>query len=114
MAWAAIVATAISAYASSREQDEQREANRDDSIEMLRERYRLDREDREAERQYRSNAYDGWGAYGIGGAQGGMWNQPTPNYQGLLSPSNFRSQYGSGPVAMPWGQPPQQNNRGRR
>lgn len=101
MAWAAIVATAVSAYASSREQDERREDER-----------RMTREEREERRQRVVEGYNSWGDYGMGGSREGMWNQPAPNYQGILAPSNFRSQYGTGAVPMPWGQP-QQNFRGR-
>lgn len=110
-AWAAAIAAG---YASSRDADERQENAQENNIETLRERFRLEDERAAANRQRVSEGYNAWGAYGMGGAQGGMWNQPAPNYQGLLAPSNFRSQYGSGPVAMPWGQPPQQNNRGRR
>lgn len=119
MAWAAIVATAVSAYASSREADDQREANRDDSIEMLRERMRLEDERAAANRARMSEGYNAWGAYGQGGAQGGMWggaDTPAASFNpGLLAPANFRQNNGFAPVAMPWGQqPPQQNNRGLR
>lgn len=107
MAWAMLAATAVSAWAAS----EENEAQRDDSIEMLRERYRLDREDREAQREYMNQGFNAWGDYGMGGSSGGMWNQGAGRQMGLLNPQAFRQQQaGSQPVQMPW-MMNQQNNR---
>jgi hypothetical protein len=107
MSLAMLIAGAVSAYSRSREKDK----DKDDSIEMLRERYRMDREDRAADRARRGEEFDAWSAYAPGGAQGGMWNQQGNSF-GLLQPSNFMNRPGATPApAMPWGQPPQQQPR---
>lgn len=105
MAWAMLAATAVAAYAGSREQ----EAAQDDSLEMLRERYRLDREDREAQRQYMNDSWNAWGDYGMGGSRGGMWNQGSGQQFGLMNPFAFRQQY-TQPTQMPWNMTQQPNN----
>jgi hypothetical protein len=98
-----IIAAGISAAAASRQADKQSDKQHDQSLEMLNRRYELDREDRAAQRQYQTDALNAWSAYGMGGAQGGMWNAPQQGLGGLLSPNNFRQQQGYQPVQMPWG-----------
>lgn len=99
--WIAAAIAAASAYASSEAEDDRQRQQQDDSLEMLRERYRLDREDREMQRQYMNDAFNAWSGYGMGGEQAGnLWNQQA-NF-GLLNPQAFRQQYGQR-AQMPWG-----------
>lgn len=95
-----LIAAGVSAAAQSRQQRQASDRQHDQSLEMLERRYELDREDRAAQRQYQSDALDAWSAYGMGGAQGGMWNNTQNGWGmgGLLSPRHT-----SQPVQMPWG-----------
>jgi len=106
MAWGVIIAAAAS-YASSREQRSQnREAN-DASIEMLRERMRLEEErdtrDRERRQRQLQEGWNSWQDYGMGGSQAqNIWGTPanpqtgaqgTPPASintGLLNPHTFQ------------------------